>query len=317
MRPKQAQRRRDQEDRQHLQEVGDGSGVLVGVRRVGVEEAAAVGAEHLDRQLRGDRAHRELLRRGRLVLHHRPALVVAFRVDQRLAVGAEHRGLPGHGLQGLDILVGLQVLDHAQAGQHQREDEGQRQQDPQRRAGEVDPDVADGLRQMAREAAHQRDDDDDAGGRGQEVLHRQRHHLRQVAQRRLAAVALPVGVGDEADSGVEGRVRRHRAHGLRVERQHRLQPLQRIDREQAQAVEHEQADGVAEPWLLTFGVDARQAEQGGLDPPAEGEAALHHRFRRPGQRPGQQQQDRQVGEQLHPGGRVHEKSSGRSSTATG
>ena len=38
--------------------------VLVRVRRVGVEEAAAVGAEHLDRLLRGDRAHGQRLRVG-------------------------------------------------------------------------------------------------------------------------------------------------------------------------------------------------------------------------------------------------------------
>ena len=35
--------------------------VLVGMRRVGVEEAAAVGAEDLDRFLRGDRALRDRL----------------------------------------------------------------------------------------------------------------------------------------------------------------------------------------------------------------------------------------------------------------
>jgi hypothetical protein len=63
--------RRDQEDRQHLQEVGQRRRVLVRVRRVGVEEAAAVGAQHLDRLLRGDRAHRQGLRANGLVLHHR------------------------------------------------------------------------------------------------------------------------------------------------------------------------------------------------------------------------------------------------------
>ena len=38
-----------------LQEVRERRGVLEGMRRVGVEEAAAVGAELLDRLLRGDR----------------------------------------------------------------------------------------------------------------------------------------------------------------------------------------------------------------------------------------------------------------------
>ncbi len=41
----------EREDRQHLDEVGPRARVLERVRRVGVEEAAAVGAEHLDRFL--------------------------------------------------------------------------------------------------------------------------------------------------------------------------------------------------------------------------------------------------------------------------
>ena len=45
----------DREDRQICDEVAERGRVLVRVRRVGVEEAAAVGAQHLDRELRGDR----------------------------------------------------------------------------------------------------------------------------------------------------------------------------------------------------------------------------------------------------------------------
>ena len=71
------------EDRQHLHEVGQRRRVLERVRGVGVEEAAAVGAEHLDGLLRGDRAHGQRLRRGPGVFHHRLALGVL----QRLAVG--------------------------------------------------------------------------------------------------------------------------------------------------------------------------------------------------------------------------------------
>ena len=43
---------------------------------------------------------------------------------------------------------------------------------------------------------------------------------------------------------------------------------------------------------------------------------LEHRLHRSRQRPGEQQQDREVGDELDPGRSVHEKSSGRSSTAT-
>ena len=46
----------DREDRPHLDEIGERVGILERMRGVGVEEAAAVGAELLDRYLRGDRA---------------------------------------------------------------------------------------------------------------------------------------------------------------------------------------------------------------------------------------------------------------------
>ena len=102
---------------------------------------------------------------------------------------------------------------------------GDRQQDVQHAAGQIDPEVADGARRTPREAADQRDGERDAGGGGDEVVHRQPGHLREIAHRRLGHVRLPVGVGDEADRGVEGEVRRDRALALRVERQHVLQPL--------------------------------------------------------------------------------------------
>ena len=56
-----AERRRDQQDREHLDEVRQRRRVLERMRRVDVEEAAAVRAELLDRDLRGGRAHGEQL----------------------------------------------------------------------------------------------------------------------------------------------------------------------------------------------------------------------------------------------------------------
>ena len=57
------QARADREDQDDLEEVRPGRRVLVGMRGVGVEEAAAVGPELLDGLLRGDRALGDLLRR--------------------------------------------------------------------------------------------------------------------------------------------------------------------------------------------------------------------------------------------------------------
>ena len=80
------------------------------------------------------------------------------------------------------------------------------------------------LHRGAREAADQRDGERDAGRRREEVLDRQAEHLHEIGHRGFAAVVLPVGVGDEADRGVEGEIRRDRGLLGRIERQ---QPCRR------------------------------------------------------------------------------------------
>ena len=142
------------------------------MRRVGVEKSAAVGAEHLDCFLRGDRAHGQRLR-GRL-------------------------------LQRCDFLVGVEVLDDALSGKYDGDDDRERQQHIQCDTGQIYPGVTNGVCRMAGKAANQGDDDGDAGGGREEVLHRERQHLRQITHRRFAGVALPVGVGDKTDGRVKG-----------------------------------------------------------------------------------------------------------------
>ena len=226
------QRRADREDRQHLDEVRQRRRVLERMRGVGVEEAAAIGAEHLDRDLRGDRADRDGL------------------------LGAFQR-------RGIDI--GAERLRHALPDQEQRVDDADRQQHIERAAGQIDPEIADGARRRAREAADQRHGDRDAGRGREEVLVRQAQHLREIGHRAFAAVVLPVGVGDEADRGVEGEVRRNRGLPCRVERQHRLQPHQRIEEEEAADVEQQHGDGIGQPVLLALLVDAGDPVEPGFD----------------------------------------------------
>ncbi len=94
------QRRADREDQHHLDEVGERVGVFERMGRVGVEEASAVGAQHLDDFLGSHRA---------LGDHSawRPRSVVAF------GVGAE-------------------VLGHALPDEEQPDDDRNRQQDVER-----------------------------------------------------------------------------------------------------------------------------------------------------------------------------------------
>ena len=235
------ERRRDEQDRQHLQQVRQRGRILVRVGGVGVEEAAAVGAELLDALLGGDRTHRQSLGARAVRLLHG----VAGGVLDGVAGGVGLRLLPGERLECGHVLVGAEVLDDSLRHQRERQQQRQRQQHVQRRARQVDPEVADGARAVPRQAADQRDRHHDAAGGRQEVLHREPRHLREVAHGRLAGVALPVGIGDEAHRGVEGRVGREGGELLRVERQPCLQALQHIHRERAERIEQQQPEGVS------------------------------------------------------------------------
>ena len=83
-----AERRADQQDREHLEEVRKRRRVLERVGGVRVEEAAAVGAELLDRDLRGGRPHREQL------LGHDLAVGAAGGVGLLLRHGSPSSGRP-------------------------------------------------------------------------------------------------------------------------------------------------------------------------------------------------------------------------------
>ena len=226
------QPRAEREDRQHLDEVRDVAGVLERMRRIGVEEAAAIGAEHLDRDLRRDRAERDDLLRA---FHRR-------RGDR----------------------AGERLRD-AERDQHQRIDDADRQQDVERDPGQIGPEIADAVRLAPREAADQREGDGDAGRRRQEIVHRQRRHLGEVRHGRFARIALPVGVGDEADGGVERDRRRHAGKALRIERQIELQPLDRIGEQDAGRAEQQHVDAVGAPALLLVRIDPADAVEAALD----------------------------------------------------
>ena len=156
-------------------------------------------------------------------------------------------------------------LRHALPDEHQRADDAERQQHVERDAHQIGPEIADGLRRPPREAAHDGDGDRDAGGGRQEVLHGEAEHLRQMAHRRLAAVELPVGVGQEADRGVEGEVGRDRPLAGGIERQHGLQPQDRVEQQEARRLEDQHGDRVGQPGLLLRRVDAGEAIQAALD----------------------------------------------------
>ena len=221
----------EREDRDHLHEIRQRGRILERVRGVGIEEAAAIGAQHLDRDLGSDRADRD--------------------------------GLLG-ALQRRRVDVVAQGLRDALPDQEQRVDHADRQQHVERAARHVDPEIADGAHRGAREAADQRNREHNAGRSRQEVLVRQPHHLHQIGQRALAAVVLPVGVGDERDRGVEGKILGDRGLPGRIERQHRLQAHQAVDDQEAADMEQQHRDRVGQPMLFAFFIDAADPVEAGL-----------------------------------------------------
>ena len=207
-------------------------GILERMRRIGVEKAAAVGPKLLDDLLARHRADRDGL----------------FRAFQRRCV--DRAG---------------QRLRHAERDQHKRPDHSDRQQDVERDPRQIDPEIADRGRRGARKAAHQREGHRETGRRRDEIVHGEAEHLGQMAHRRLAAIVLPVGVGDEADRGVEGEIRRHGVEAARVQRQQALQPLDGVENEKAGDGKDEHRDRIGKPVLLARRVHPGQAVKAALD----------------------------------------------------
>ena len=122
---------------------------------------------------------------------------------------------------------------------------------------------------MPREAADQRDREHDAGRRRQIVLMRQTEHLHEVGHRAFAAVVLPVGVGDEADRGIERQIRRDGGLLGRIERQTRLHAHQHVKNEKAADVEQQHGDRIGDRVLLIALVDAGDLVDRELDRPQD------------------------------------------------
>ena len=226
------QSRADRKDREHLEQIGQRRRILIRMRRVGVHEAAAVGAELLDDFLRRDRPLRDRLRSA---------------------------------LERLRIHVRTEVIRHALPDEKQREDKRERKQHPQRRAREIDPEIADRLGAAPRETANHRRRHRDSRRRRKKVVRRQPDHLRQVAQRLLARICLPVGVGRKARRRIERQSRRHSSQPLRIQRQVILKPLQRVQKDHRDKAEREHRYRVWSPTDLDAWVYSAKLVNQSLD----------------------------------------------------
>ena len=226
------ERERDHQENEDLEQVREAIRVLERMGGVGVVEAAAVLSQLLDRLLARNRA-----------------------TGDRLGDTLHRRG----------VGEAVEVLDDPLAPEQDRDDDGDRQQHPDRAAREIDPEVADRGGAAADEPPDQRNGDGQPDRGGEEVLDGEAGHLGEMAHRQLAAVVLPVRVGDEGGCRVEGQCRRHRLRVRWVERQVALHPLQEVEAEDRDEAERDQRKGVDGPRLLTRRVDAASAVDDPLD----------------------------------------------------
>ena len=230
------QRARDDQDVERLEEAGQRRGVLKRMRGVHVEEAAAVGPEQLDRNLRSDGpGGDELL----------PAL---------------KRGRGN---------ARVEILDHTLPEHDQRPDDAQRQQHVQRNAHEIGPEIADGRGFVAGDATHDRGAHGDADGCGNEILIGQGHHLREMAHGGFAAVGLPVRIRQEADRRIQGQIPRKAGEALRIQRQLILKKQYPEREQEPRKGKSDEADGVPAPRLVFVGMNAGQRVHAPLHRPQD------------------------------------------------
>src|SRR5205823_5323486 len=148
------------------QYVGERIWILVGMRGVHVEEPAAVRADGLDRNLRRDGTLRDDLFSA---------------------------------LKGMRGNVTVQVLRHTLPDENQADNERYWQEDVEVARCKIDPEVADGRSRAAHKGADECNDYGNARCGRNEIVDGQSCHLREIGERRFAAVVLPIRIGREAD----------------------------------------------------------------------------------------------------------------------
>ena len=139
------------------------------------------------------------------------------------------------------------------AHQHDRPDDRQGKEDVDDASNRVPPEVPQVVRSRSREATDHGDEHGHPDRRRQEVLEGQGEHLREIAHRCLAAVGLPVRVGQKAGRRIEGDIGIDGGQLLRIQGQVVLDPHQQIDEQHADHAEPQHHRRVTAPRLLRVG----------------------------------------------------------------
>ena len=261
------------EDRDDLHVIRKRGRVLIRVRTVGVEETAAVGAQHLDGFLRGHRPLPDGLRLGGLF----------ERMRNRIRA---------------------EVLRHALPDQEQRVKNARRRQNVKHRPSHVDPEIANRRGTGSLDTTDQRHGNHDACRSRPEVVRRQARHLREITHGRLGRVELPICIRGEAGGGVEGKIGAHRGQMLRVPGQVILQTLDGVSKHHGHGREAEESECVLAPVHLLVGLyGAKFVDEplkGSKDRVQPGSLAFEHARHVDANRTHRDQQDDGVNGKLQP-----------------
>ena len=190
--------------------------------------------------------------------------------------------------------VVCKILRNTLLDEQQRHDQRQRQKDIQDRPCGIGPKIA---QPDAPRGSHPPDKSKKHGNAhccGNEILHRQSGHLREIAHGAFSGIGLPVGVGHKADGRIQGQMPTGSGNVPGVQGKQVLRHKQGGQRNQRYGAESDHAGQVAFPAHLFCGVHAHKAVQGAL---AGGESALqperftvHYLAYIFSQRPGQSRQ---------------------------
>ena len=206
------------------------------------------------------------------------------RVGKTTAVGAQHLygHLRSHGTLGNSLSAALEsfrgniggkILDDPLRDQDEGKEQGKRQQEIETDAGEVHPEVPDGLGFVASNPTHQRCRHRNAGGSRDEILESQSNHLRPIGHGALAPVILPVRIRRKAHGSIEGQISGDPAEPLGIQGKPVLKPQHRVGEHDAHRAENDSGDGILFPILLPPRVNSQQADKQPLN-------RLHQRIKK-------------------------------------
>ena len=239
----------EEKDPHARQEIAEGIRVFKGMRGIGAEEPASIGAKLLRRNDRRDRAAGDLLDQCRLTI----------------AVGAHCPRL-----QRGRVRMSVQRHRHAAGHEQHTDNEAERHEDVGRPTPQIDIEIAHVL--VAAQPANNRHQGGHPDHRRKDLLPEDEEQLAEVRQVDLAGVVLEIGVRQKRADRVEDRRRGEHLLAVWVQRQIGLQSQDREPDQERHDVEGHERQRILLP-VLRAGVQPRFDPS---KPPRRVQTAIEH-----------------------------------------